>query len=85
MSHKIQYVPGEFSFHFRPNATNIVEKRRTIGKKAVDSFFHLMFLFLDNGHIHYDDIEERLENHKQTQEVINNEFKTKRDFRKNSS
>lgn len=77
MGHEKVYVAGQLSYHWQPFGVGIPIKSNSKGKVAIESFYLLMFSMLDHGYIEKKDINERLENHSITQEVIKNGYKRK--------
>lgn len=51
MTHKKDWIAGELSWHYKPTAISGIEKDRTRGSKAVDSYKLLGTLMADHGQL----------------------------------
>jgi hypothetical protein len=52
-----------------------VTKERARGKQAIDNFFALLFMFMDNGYFSVQEVRERLDNYGSFREVAKNGYK----------
>ncbi len=83
MPHSKDYVAGELSFHAKPAISTPLEKVRARGNKATEALYHLIFMWLDYGHMQLDELRERLNEYEKNLEVRKNGFKGKVSRQKN--